>query len=230
MQAKPLQRIGALGDIHTEDERLDTALQFLKQSSLDAIVAVGDVVDGPGDLNRCCSLLQEAGVLTVRGNHERWFLNRSMRRLPEATPEHTVSKEARSFLEGLPRSIALTTIAGKLLLCHGLGEDDMELVKPHDSDEVVEVNEALQGIIRRQEFSFLLNGHSHERMVRTIGSLTLINAGTLHRKYEPCFFIADFARQSVEFYNLPKTSSIKAAEVFSMKAPNLQISKKSFTP
>ncbi len=47
--------------------------------SLDAVLCVGDVVDGGGDADRCCALLSAAAVSTVRGNHDRWFLEDTMR-------------------------------------------------------------------------------------------------------------------------------------------------------
>ena len=70
---KPLRRIGILGDIHCEDGRLAAALEFLQTQQLDLICAVGDIVDGPGDVNRTIDLLHEYQVIAVRGNHERWL-------------------------------------------------------------------------------------------------------------------------------------------------------------
>ena len=42
----------------------------------------------------------------------------------------------------------------------------------------------------------MLCGHTHKRLVRTVGTLTdkltIINAGTLRRDNEPCFSVVDF--------------------------------------
>ena len=43
-----LRRFGLLGDIHAEDELLAVALRYLVAQELDAVLAVGDIVDGPG--------------------------------------------------------------------------------------------------------------------------------------------------------------------------------------
>ncbi len=78
--ARPrISRVGAIGDIHEEDDALERVLQFLEPMQLDAILAVGDIVDGPGDGARCCDLLQARGVQAVRGNHDRWFLKDELR-------------------------------------------------------------------------------------------------------------------------------------------------------
>ena len=63
-----------VGDVHACDDRLSRLLAFLHDQSLDTVVCVGDIVNGPGDPNRCADLLHSHGVVTVRGNHDRWLL------------------------------------------------------------------------------------------------------------------------------------------------------------
>ncbi len=62
-----LRRVGAIGDVHAEDDALHTALCFLQKRDVDAIVCLGDIVDGMGDSDRTCALLRDAGVVCVRG-------------------------------------------------------------------------------------------------------------------------------------------------------------------
>src|SRR5689334_16603498 len=73
-RAMGIRRIGLLGDIHTEDARLEHALAEMKRAQVDAIVSVGDIVDGPGDVERCVRLLAQHDVIAVKGNHDRWFV------------------------------------------------------------------------------------------------------------------------------------------------------------
>ena len=91
-----LRRFGILGDIHAEHEMLAVALEYLSRQNLDAVLSVGDVVDGPGDVNACCRLLVESQAAIVRGNHERWFLEGKMRDLPEATRDEDVDLRSRT--------------------------------------------------------------------------------------------------------------------------------------
>mgnify|MGYP000476381896 CR=1 FL=1 len=53
----PLRRFAAIGDLHGEDLRLEFVLTWLSGQGIDAVLAVGDLVDGAGSLDRCCALL-----------------------------------------------------------------------------------------------------------------------------------------------------------------------------
>ena len=52
------------------------------------------------------------------------------------------------------------------------------------------------------EDNLVINGHSHYRMVRQHGSLTIINAGTLRRDHNPCFAAIDFDQKLVRFWDI----------------------------
>lgn len=235
-------RIGIIGDIHAEDALLKAALDFLRQQPLDAILCVGDVVTGPGDAGECCRLLQNANVSTVRGNHDRWFLNNSRGlggylHLPRATSDDEITGENRLFLESLPMTQKFETPSGMLLLCHGLGEDDTAGVYPGDTGAALEGNQRLHSLLGACEFQFVVNGHTHERMVRRafrpllqvgrrhthkrmvrrFNHLTMMNPGTLRRDLRPGFAVADFIVGQAQFYDLdPETRQVSASEMFAL--------------
>lgn len=192
-----MKRIGYLGDIHAEDERLEIALREISKQSVDSIISVGDIVDGPGDLERCVALLRDYDVSGVRGNHERWFLSDQVRELPDAHERHQVSAEALEWLSALPAMIELPTVAGKLLVCHGLGANDMASIKPWDDLSLVRYNKEFRNLCHVSSAKFILNGHSHMRMVRAAEDRVIINAGALCRDHEPSFGIIDFAAEQV---------------------------------
>jgi predicted phosphodiesterase len=195
-------RLGLLGDVHTEHKRLELALRFLRSHQVDATLCVGDVADGTGDLAECCRLLAESSVLCVRGNHDRWLLEGTMRELSDATPVAGLTTEVRSFLSSLPPTRTLETISGELLLCHGLGENDMARLLPDDFGYALESNDELHALLAAKRWSVVVGGHTHRRMVRRFGELTVINAGTLYRHHEPGFGLLDLKARSVEFYAL----------------------------
>ena len=199
--ASRLQRFAILGDIHAEDRALRQALAFAQQWAVEAILAVGDIVDGTGDPGACCRLLSSAGALVVRGNHDRWLLTDTLRHLPSATRRIDLGPTETVFLSSLPAVRRIATARGALLLCHGTGEDDMHAVQPDDSGYALETNTDLQGILRDPDTTILIGGHSHRRMVRRIASLTLVNAGALADSESPCFGIVDLGRApSVTFF------------------------------
>lgn len=202
--ADPMRRVGLLGDIHAEHVSLRFALQRFETEAVDAVLSVGDIVDGPGDVEATITLLVEHDVLAVAGNHERWFLRDQMRELPDAT--RTLSADASNWLRGLPPSRCLDTVAGPLLLCHGVGDDDMIRLLPDSSDYDVHTNGPLQRLLAEDEVRVLVGGHTHRRMVRRFGNLTVINPGTLFREHDPCFAIADLETLSVDFVDLESSA------------------------
>lgn len=207
-----LQRIGIIGDVHAEDELLESSLNFLAGEKLDAILCVGDVVDGAGDANRCCELLQQFHVLTVRGNHDRWILENTMRDLPDATSREELTNDNLSFLRGLSSTRSFPTVAGRLLLCHGMGENDMQGVSPHDEGYALEGKDELQQLMRDKTVRFVIAGHTHRRMVRDFGGLVVINAGTLFRVGQPCVATADFGERWLQFHDFEEDVLIPYCE------------------
>jgi predicted phosphodiesterase len=216
MSMRPLVRIGAIGDIHAEDETLERVLDHLAGLRLARILAVGDIVDGPGDSARCCRLLAAAGVDVVRGNHDRWALEDQLRNLPGALA--ALDPEQRRFLEALPATRDYQTVAGPLLLCHGLGADDMCRLTDDDFGYALESNDPLQELLATEQYRFVVNGHTHRRMVRHFGGLAVINAGTLFRENDPCFAVIDIAAGRVEFFDVG-AGVIAAATVHSLANP-----------
>ena len=210
----PLRTVGVVGDIHCEAESLKTALGFLREAGVDHILAVGDIVDGTGDANECCRLLKEFDVATVCGNHERWFLTGEMRDLPEVTLQSEVDQHSQAFISGLPLTRELDTVCGKLLLCHGLGESDMGDVWPDDQGYFLESNIALLSLVLEGKYRFVVNGHTHNRMVRSFDHLTIINAGTLYHDHHPCFLIADFEEGFVHFYDIDQMGRVMHGKSF----------------
>lgn len=53
-------RLGLIGDVHAEDERLAAALEVFAAERVDRALCTGDVVDGHGDIDRTCALLASA--------------------------------------------------------------------------------------------------------------------------------------------------------------------------
>lgn len=207
-----LRRVGLIGDIHAEDAKLEAALRHLEAEGVEAILSVGDVVDGPGDPDRCCELIERHGVLAVRGNHDRWLLSGEMRELPRAHLREDLDPRSVERLANLPPSQRFDTEAGSLLLCHGLDDDDMARLLPWDEGYALESNDALQRLVAARAFALVAGGHTHRRMVRTVGGVIFVNAGTLLAESEPCFVLLDFARRAVQFHELLPDGGSKLAE------------------
>lgn len=197
-------RLGVIGDIHTEIEILEWALDVLRRENVEAVLSTGDIADGPQDAQgvmRCCRRLREHGVLTVLGNHDRWLLDSAMRDFPDATFLDEIDEETRTFLRQLPSTREFQTPQGLLLLNHGLGGDDMAVLYPHDRGPDLANNAALQALLREGRHRFVVGGHTHRRMVRRIDAVTFINAGALGVTREPCCVVLDFEQGTAQFHD-----------------------------
>lgn len=115
------------------------------------------------------------------------------------------------YLAALPVTRHMKTIAGPLLLCHGLGEDDMARLRPYDEGYALECIDALAEL-RASDLTMVVCGHTHERMVRRFGALTFVNAGTLAPDISPCFVVVDLEARLVQFYDLDDDARIREAE------------------
>jgi len=211
-----LRRAGIIGDIHCEVIRLKRVMEHFRSLRVDAVLAVGDLADGPGDLTEACTLLQTAGALVVAGNHDRWLLAGEMRDLPDATPIEALTPKARQYLTALPKTRLLESPRGSVLLCHGLGDDDMASVRPDDDSDALLANAAFVKLLYSRRARFVINGHSHRPMLRTIDGLTILNAGTLHPNHRPICSVADFELGQVQVYDL-RGDVLRAAECWSFE-------------
>ena len=207
-----IETCGIIGDVHGEDAALEAVLEFLdSQGPLDALLCTGDLPGkkGIGNTDRCCRLLLESGVQTIRGNHDRWYKeNESIRNL--IGDDNAVSKEMQSFLGDLPPLREFETPCGSLLLCHGIARDDMSGIYPGGNDDAI--SRTLESYGLPGKFSFMVNGHTHRRMIRPLHNLTIINAGSLRWEENPGFLIADFNAAKIHLFDLtPFTYQITSA-------------------
>jgi predicted phosphodiesterase len=198
-----IRRVGLIGDLHAEHETLAFVLAELRKLGAETLLQVGDIADGPGDLTQTVELLREHQVLAVRGNHDRWLLGSQLRELPHAQVLSEVAPNVVDYLNGLPATREFRSPRGHVLLCHGLGTNDMVGVKPDDDGSAISSNLDLQRLISERRFRFVLNGHTHRAMLRTFGPLSIINAGTLLRDHERCFTYVDFERGELVRFRHP---------------------------
>ena len=191
--------MGVIGDVHCESETLSRVLDAFDAMPVDAVLCVGDLVDGPGDADATLALLQSRGVHCVAGNHERWFLDGERRDVADATP--SISEDSEAWLRTLERIRYYDTPAGRVMLCHGVGEDDEAWLRPDTRGYALQDIPTLRELMLDEDTPYMIGGHTHQRMVRVFPGLTVVNAGTIHRKDEQSFTLIDFEQKKVAFYS-----------------------------
>jgi predicted phosphodiesterase len=219
--SQPLRRLGLISDVHCEDAYLAIAIGHLQREGCDALLCVGDLADGRGDLNRVCDLLREHNVKTVRGNHDRWLMTGEARDWPEAVQPEDVAPRTWEFLQALPTSLPIETVAGKLLLCHGMGDNDWGRLEPNDEGYALRANLDLARLHERQDIAFVVAGHTHRPMVRRFARedgapLTIINIGQLKHAHGPVFAWGDFASGLVRFWAI-ESDAVVPRQVYNWK-------------
>ncbi len=209
------RRLGLIGDVHAEDERLRVAIAALTAEKVERILCCGDIVDGHGNVDRACSTLALHGVTTVRGNHDRWIRDDDMRTLPNAHRMTDLTPLSIELLKSLPRTVTLDVHGGKLLLCHGIGENDMRQLGPEDSGYAISSNDDLLKVLFDATIAIMIGGHTHKPMVRRFErgggkpALVVVNPGTLARDDGAGFAVLDLSARRVDFHRITDTLTIE---------------------
>ncbi|MFT4711678.1 MAG: putative phosphoesterase [Candidatus Azotimanducaceae bacterium] len=187
----PAKRLGIIGDVHAEHDRLESALDFLASENVCHILCTGDIVDGRGNPNKSIELLKKHNVKVVRGNHDRWLLQNKARHIPNAHTLAELSPLSLTYLESLPHQVIVESAAGTVLLCHGVGKNDLGKVWPGTAKMPIEASKELDEIIASGEIDIVINGHMHFQTLIQFNNLSLINGGSLVGKRWPGFSLLD---------------------------------------
>ena len=193
--------------MHAEQQRLETAINVLLEAGADKLLCTGDLCDGPGDLERCVELLKEHQVLCVRGNHDRWMLDDRVRHITDAHQREDVSDKVLDYLRTLPTQITVDTTLGKLLLCHGVLDNDLAKVWPGSDRMPPERSKGLDKLVKLGSHQLMVNGHMHYRIVLDFPGLIHINAGTLSPRHRPGVTALDCVANTIEVFEFGETET-----------------------
>ena len=180
-----MQRVAALYDIHGNLPALEAVLDEVATAGVDAIVVGGDVLPGPMP-KECLDRLYSTGLPThfIHGNGESAALQVLTGRVPEKVPEavrpavqwstEQLPDEYRQAIARWPSILRVDIDGlGEVFFCHATARNDTELVTRLSPDgRVFEVFPELKNTI-------VVCGHTHMQFDRTVGSLRVINAGSV---------------------------------------------------
>lgn len=175
-------RLAVISDIHGNLLALEAVLADILRRGADATVNLGDCVTSPLWPRETFERLVPLALPTVRGNHDRWIVDRPEDQLTLAgrIARAALTPEQRAALHALP---AMLRIADDILAVHGTPTDDSTYLLEDLLDGLLApakretVAQRLGAEARPQ---LILCGHSHRQaMVQGPGGCTIVNPGSV---------------------------------------------------
>jgi putative phosphoesterase len=161
-------RLGVISDVHNNVEALTYALERL--AGCDLVVSLGDLISDYRVSPHIIRVARDAGVMGIRGNHEKTIFLHPGSRLRER-----VSADDLAYLEALPAQRELTIAGRRVLVTHGSPWDDpadyrCHYVSPRDPADVAK--------LRATDADLVLLGHTHVALSLRLYTLLVLNPGS----------------------------------------------------
>jgi putative phosphoesterase len=166
-------KLGLLSDIHGDAVALELAWAHLIVLGADRIVCAGDLVGYGPHPDRVVAFVAEHEIGCVRGNHDRWALQR-----PPGTPDPfkggTPSLESLLVLKALPPDLLIADGPKVGVITHGSPGDDMTYVTRKTHPPAL-----LRRLLRELGAQLLVVGHTHRPMWYRCDEGLVINPGSV---------------------------------------------------
>jgi putative phosphoesterase len=178
-------RVAALYDIHGNLPALEAVLQDIRQAEVDHVVVGGDVLPGPMPRETLACLLDlDMPVQFIQGNGDREVLSPTGA-VPEQFREamrwnaQQLDPEHERLIASWPQTLRVQIDGlGKVLFCHATPRNDTEIfTRLTPEDRLLPVFEGL-GV------SLVVCGHTHMQFDRTVGSVRVVNAGSVGMPFQ----------------------------------------------
>ncbi len=166
-------KLGLISDVHGDPVALELAWSHLILLGADRIVCAGDVCGYGPSPDRASAFLAEHQVASVRGNHDRWALERGPG-VPDPFGGGIPSAETLQFVAATPFDLAISWEKRIGVVVHGSPFDDMEFVTRKDHPPRV-----LRDWLTMLQADFLVIGHTHLPMAFHCPEGLVINPGSV---------------------------------------------------
>jgi len=178
-------RVAAIYDIHGNLPALEAVLEDIRQAEVELVVVGGDIVPGPMPRETLAYLLSlDIPVRFIQGNGEIDALaemaGTGAVRVPEQFREivrwsaRQLYPEYKQLLTGWNKTLRIEIDRlGEALFCHATPRDDNEIFT------CLTPEERLLPIFGRLDVSVVVCGHTHMQFDRMVGSIRVVNAGSV---------------------------------------------------
>jgi putative phosphoesterase len=183
-------RVAALYDIHANLPALEAVLQEVRDAHVDRIVVGGDVLPGPMPRETIARLMDlDVPVLFIRGNGDRVVLAQMAGSEPREVPEQfrdgirwnaqQLRPADEQLIAGWPHTVRVQIHGlGDVLFCHATPRNDTEIFTRLTSDE------RLAPVFDGLDVPVVVCGHTHMQFDRTIGTIRVVNAGSVGMPFQ----------------------------------------------
>ncbi|MEK1895154.1 MAG: metallophosphoesterase family protein [Rhizobium sp.] len=175
-------RFAAIADIHGNHLALEAVLADIAALGVTDIVNLGDCFSGPLTAGRTAERLRGLGILTVRGNHDRYLIEQAREAMhaSDAAAFIQLTEEDLQWLRSLPTS---AVYRDEIYLCHATPANDniywLESVSVEGHVFLKPLAE-IEALAKGTDFPLILCGHSHiPRMVRLSDNRLIVNPGSV---------------------------------------------------
>jgi diadenosine tetraphosphatase ApaH/serine/threonine PP2A family protein phosphatase len=180
-----MMRVAAIYDIHANLPALDAVLEEIRGAAVDLVLVGGDVLPGPMPRETLARLTGlDIPARFIRGNGDRAVLQALAGTVTGEIPEsyrETMEWVARQLgprdaevLASWPATLEVEIDGlGDVLFCHATPRNDTEIFTRLTTDE--RLRPAFDGVHAR----IVVCGHTHMTFDRTVGSLRVVNAGSV---------------------------------------------------
>ena len=182
-------RVAALYDIHGNLPALEAVLEEIRREGVDRIVVGGDVLPGPMPLETLTRLLAlDLPVQCIQGNGDRvvreTMAGTDSTEVPAAFQESIRWNAQQVFAHQsvlaswpLTARIAIDGL-GDVLFCHATPRNDIEIFTR------LTLEHRLVPIFEAAKAPLVVCGHTHMQFDRTIGSIRVVNAGSVGMPFQ----------------------------------------------
>jgi putative phosphoesterase len=152
-------KLGLISDIHGDMVALELAWAHLTVLGVDRIVCAGDLVGYGPHPDRVVAFLLEHGIESVRGNHDRWAVERvaGVPSVPSTFGGGMPSVETVESLRLLPAHRLVDGASKVGVIVHGSPGDDMDFVTRQTHPPYL-----LDRWLEEMNANVLIVGHTHK--------------------------------------------------------------------
>ncbi|WP_315741227.1 MULTISPECIES: metallophosphoesterase family protein [unclassified Bradyrhizobium] len=175
-------RFAAIADVHGNHLALEAVLADIRAQGVTEIVNLGDMASGPLDARKTMDLLMPLEAMHVRGNHDRWLIDRPPEKMGawERPAYAQLEADHLDWLRAIP---ATAVYRDQAFLCHATPDDDnvywLESVA-QDGAITCAPLDAIEKLAADISQPLILCGHTHTaRAVRLRDGRLIVNPGSV---------------------------------------------------